>query len=161
MEIILHDIKDSEVWAIKVKNDGVLHYTLHYDREKSEGVLHTEENLVYFYSFNSLKEFCKKNQLSLGGDEVAHEFDFDFEIGDVVPCKLVVEHWNLLAVMAHTLDIELDSAGKEYERLYAKLFELSGDYSLSAELDASEKERLEALFSGKNDILGKFIAYTE
>ncbi len=161
MEIVLHDIKDSEAWAIAVKVNDVTHYTLHYDKEIGEGVLHTDDSLVSFSTFEQLSEFCASKQLTLGGNGVAHEFDFNFEITENAHCKLIVEHWNLLAVMAGALGEDFGISSKEYEKLYAKLFEGSKDYETTIELDEAELERLKSVFDKMKPILDKFAQYTE
>lgn len=160
-EIILHDIKDSEVWAIEIKNGDKRYVTLHYDTENGAGVLHTESALVGFESYNSLKQFCKEKQLSLPKDEISHSFDFDIEIGSAVYCKRVIELWNLLLVMARAIGVEAEGAGKEYERLYSRIFDHAPTGNASLALERSEQTKLERIFSHKDEILDKFIFYTE
>lgn len=156
MELSLCEIMDNKVWVIEIKYGDRTVYTLHYDSESGESVLHTDDNLACFDSLDKLRNFCKEKQIILATDDIARSFDFNLEINEDAQCKRLIENWNLLITMAGALGIEFEGNKKEYDRLYSRLFDHATPTQILV-IDKPEQARLTRVFEGRTPIFEKII----
>ncbi len=154
--ILLHEIKDNVAWIIELCFGGKRLYTLHYDAEHSASVLHTSCDAVAFSSIDKLIELCHEKHLNLiDGEKISHSFDLDIALDSVIPCKAVLENWNLLTLIAEAQGGEFEGAKKENESLLSYIFDHASSDNVTLTLDERKYSKLLRVFEGKDQILEK------
>ena len=154
--ILFHEIKDNIAWIIELCFGERRLYTLHYDSEHSASVLHTSDNAVAFSSIDKLTALCREKHLNLiDGEKISHSFNFDIELDSVIPCKAVLENWNLLTLIAEAQGDEFEGAKKENEALLSYIFDHASSDNVTLTLDEKKYSRLLHVFEEKDQILEK------
>lgn len=154
--ILLHEIKDNVAWIIELCFGEKKLYTLHYDAERSASVLHTSENAVAFASIDKLIALCHEKHLNLiDGERISRSFNFDIELETTIPCKAVLENWNLLTLISEAQGEDFEGAKKEYESLLNYIFDHASSDVAKLDLDERKYAKLLRVFEGKDEILSK------
>ena len=105
---------------------------------------------------DDLIALCHEKHLNLiDGERISRSFNFDIELETTIPCKAVLENWNLLTLISEAQGEDFEGAKKEYESLLNYIFDHASSDVAKLDLDERKYAKLLRVFEGKDEILSK------